>query len=330
MSKQKPLASLSLDLDNKWSYLKTHGDPDWDTFPSYLDIVVPRVIEFLRERGLTITFFVVGQDAALEKNHKALRSLAEAGHEVGNHSFNHEPWLHLYSEEKIEAELRSAHEHIEQATGYRPIGFRGPGFSLSLSTLKVLKRLGYAYDCSTFPTYLGPLARMYYFVTAKLTPEEKKERAKLFGSFRDGLRPNKPYQWNLDEGRLVEIPVTTMPIVKVPIHVSYVLYLSMFSRPLALIYFRLALLMCRLTGVAPSLLLHPTDFLGADDDRDLEFFPAMRVPHAKKVDLVSEILRLMAKDYQIVTMREHAQEITARQAVLPVVEPVFNEGVVSE
>ena len=95
MKSQKPIASLSLDLDNKWSYLKTHGDPGWEDFPSYLDTVVPRVLRFLEERSLTITFFVVGQDAALERNHDALTALAAAGHEIGNHSFSHEPWFHL-------------------------------------------------------------------------------------------------------------------------------------------------------------------------------------------------------------------------------------------
>ena len=64
----KPIASLSLDLDNKWSYMKTHGDAGWESFPSYLDLLVPRVLAFLKERNLKITFFIVGQDAALEKN----------------------------------------------------------------------------------------------------------------------------------------------------------------------------------------------------------------------------------------------------------------------
>ena len=59
MNKDKPVASLSLDLDNKWSYMKTHGDPGWESFPSYLDVVVPRVLEFLEERELIITFFIV-------------------------------------------------------------------------------------------------------------------------------------------------------------------------------------------------------------------------------------------------------------------------------
>ena len=105
MNNNKPLASLSLDLDNLWSYMKTHGDSGWESFPSYLDIVVPRVLDFLEKRGLKITFFVVGQDAALQKNHAAIRSIADAGHEIGNHSFNHEPWLHLYSEQQIESEF---------------------------------------------------------------------------------------------------------------------------------------------------------------------------------------------------------------------------------
>jgi len=44
----KPIASLSLDLDNQWSYMKTHGDAGWELFPSYLDIVIPRVLYLKR------------------------------------------------------------------------------------------------------------------------------------------------------------------------------------------------------------------------------------------------------------------------------------------
>src|SRR5919108_5813413 len=118
----RPLASLSLDLDNKWSYMKTHGDSGWESFPSYLDLLVPRVLDFLKARKLTVTFFIVGQDAAMEKNHEVLRSIAAAGHEIGNHSFHHEPWLHLYSETDIEQELARAEEAIEAVTGQKPIG----------------------------------------------------------------------------------------------------------------------------------------------------------------------------------------------------------------
>ena len=157
----KPIASLSLDLDNKWSYLKTHGDPGWESFPSYLERVVPRFLQFLADRDLTITVFIVGQDAALPQNYEPLAAIAEAGQEIGNHSFHHEPWLHLYSEKELEQDLVSAEHHIERVTQRRPRGFRGPGYSLSETTLRILARRGYQYDASTFPTFLGPIARAY-------------------------------------------------------------------------------------------------------------------------------------------------------------------------
>jgi peptidoglycan/xylan/chitin deacetylase (PgdA/CDA1 family) len=305
----KPYASLSLDLDNQWSYLKTHGSPEWKEFPSYLDVAVPRILDFLRARNLAITFFIVGQDAALEKNRDALRSLATAGHEIGNHSFNHEPWLHLYSEADLDAELARAEEHIEKATGVRPIGFRGPGFSLSGATLRVLAKRGYQYDCTVFPNVLNPLARAYFFATSNLSKEEREQRKALFGTLADALRPVKPFRWELGAGELLEIPVTTMPLVKVPIHLSYVLYLSKFSRPLARLYFRIALRMCQMTGTAPSILLHPLDFMGAEDAPALRFFPGMDIPRERKLELVAETLDLMGARYELVTMREHASRL---------------------
>lgn len=318
---ERPLASLSLDLDNQWSYQKTHGDAGWESYPSYLDLLVPRVLELLERRSLRITVFVVGQDAALDKNRAALSRIAPAGHEIGNHSFHHEPWLHLYAEEQVEAELVRAERAIEAATGVRPRAFRGPGFSLSSATLRVLARRGYHYDASTFPTFIGPLARTYYFMTAKLTPEERARRRALFGAASEGLRPVAPYRWRLEGGPLLEIPVTTMPFLRLPIHVSYLLYLSIYSPALARLYFRAALRLCRLSGVEPSILLHPLDFLGGDDVADLAFFPAMRVPGARKLSQLGRLLDLLGEHFRPCSLGEHAESCARRE--LPIVEPRF-------
>lgn len=307
MPAPRPRASLSLDLDNKWSYLKTHGDPGWETLPSYLEIVVPRVLRLMRERGLTITFFVVGLDAAQERNREVLRSIAEAGHEIGNHSFHHEPWLHLYTPPQLAEEIEQAEEHIERATQRKPIGFRGPGFTLSAELIEILTRRGYLYDASTFPTFLGPLARTYYFMKSRLSQDALQQRKALFGSFREGFRPARMYRWQTAAGELLEIPVTTFPGAKLPIHASYLLYLSLFSRRLALWYFKLALQSCVLTGVQPSLLLHPLDFLGGDDTADLGFFPAMQLPGAVKVDFVCQVLEVYRKTFEVVSLEQHAR-----------------------
>ncbi len=317
-------ASLSLDLDNQWSYMKTHGDRGWESHPSYLDVAVPRILEFLAKRRLTITFFIVGQDAAFEKNRQALRAIAAAGHEIGNHSFHHEPWLHLYSEAQLESELLRAEDAIEAATGVRPRGFRGPGFSLSASTLEVLARRGYEYDATVFPNLLNPLARAYLFATSNLTREEKKQRSALFGTWKDALRPVRPFHWQLAAGQLLEIPVTTLPWLRVPLHLSYLLYLGKFSRPAARTYFRMALGMCRLAGTQPSILLHPLDFLGQEDCPALGFFPGMDLPRARKLALVAELFDILLARVETVTMREHARRATAGEQKLATLEPVFH------
>ena len=305
----KPVCSVSLDLDNKWSYMKTHGNEEWKSFPSYLDLVVPRVLEFMKQRNQSITFFVVGQDAALEKNREVLAQIPAAGHEVGNHSFHHEPWLHLYSRNQVGDEIHQAEEAIEAATGIKPRGFRGPGYSLSVTTLQTLATNGYFFDATILSTFLGPLARAYYFRASDFTQEQKDQRSSLFGGLRDGLRPVKPFFWKLPEKRLLEIPVTTMPLIKLPFHFSYLLYISTFSVTLATLYFRAALRLCRLTGTEPSLLMHPLDFLGGDDVPELSFFPGMSIESARKVDLLDRFLQLLSSRYTIVSLGSHAERL---------------------
>jgi hypothetical protein len=311
-----------LDLDNEWSYLKTHGDPGWEAFPSYLAALVPRVLTFFQARRLTISVFVVGQDAARSTNREMLQALATAGHEIGNHSFHHDPWMERYPAAEVEREILRAEEHIERATGQKPIGYRGPGFSLSGAALRVLTRRGYLYDASTFPTFIMPLARAYYFLTARLSEEEKELRQQLGGTLAAGWRPLKPYRWQVEGRTLLEIPVTTMPWFKIPIHASYLMCLATISPYLAMRYFDAALLLCRFTQTPPSLLLHPTDWLGRDDHHRLAFFPGMRLAWEQKEEVLNQVLTRLASAYTVVPLREQAHAL-ARQTHLPRVKPDF-------
>jgi peptidoglycan-N-acetylglucosamine deacetylase len=303
MAKQKMLASISLDLDDQWSYMKVHGDDGWETFPSYLDIVVPIFLDVFDKLDIKITFFVVGQDAAIEKNHKVLRSIIDRGHEIGNHSFHHESWLKTYSKEKINEEIEMAEEAIVKATGTRTNMFRGPGFSWSSDLLEVLQKRNYIFDASTLPTYISPLLRQYYFAKSKLSKEEKENRKELFGSFREGFYPLKPYVWNLkNKTRLLEIPVTTMPIFKLPFHQSYLLYISGVSKVLMKLYLRFAIFMCKMTNTPPSYLLHPLDLIGGDDVPQLSFFPGMSIKSEKKLEVFETAITMLKNNFELLPM----------------------------
>lgn len=313
----RPLASISLDLDNQWSYMKIHGDEGWEDFPSYLDRFVPYVLDVLEELKLSITFFIVGQDAALEKNREFLKMISFAQHEVGNHSFHHESWLHKYSKDRLAEEIDIAEKYIIDATGMKPVGFRGPGFSWNGDLLRVLKDRGYQYDASTLPTWIGPIARAYYFKTAQLTGEQKAERGDLFGNWNDVLRSNRPYQWafNGSSEFLLEIPVTVMPLFRIPFHLSYLLYLSGFSIGLMRKYLHSAIYLCRIQRVQPSFLLHPLDLIGGDQMSDLAFFPGMNISSDFKIKVFKEVITILEKHYQLVPMQEHAQWLKSQKNI---------------
>ena len=312
------LACVSLDLDDQWSYMKVHGDAGWETFPSYLDVVIPIVLDVLDELDIKITFFIVGQDAAIEKNHEVLRSIVERGHEVGNHSFHHESWLQSYSKEKIEEEIANAEDAIYNATGQRPNCFRGPGFSWSNDLLTVLKKRNYIFDASLLPTYISPLMRQYYFWKSTLSKEEKESRKELFGSFKEGFYPLKPFLWEFDNNKtLLEIPVTTMPFFKLPFHQSYLLYISNFSPALMKLYLNSAISMCKITGTAPSFLLHPLDLIGADHVPELSFFPGMNIKSVQKLKVFKIAMQILKKNFELVPMSEYAASLSARKKLQP-------------
>ncbi|MGH7736968.1 MAG: polysaccharide deacetylase family protein [Candidatus Tyrphobacter sp.] len=299
-------AALSLDLDNLWSYLKIRGDERWSEYPSYLPELVPSVLQILDRCGLRITFFIVGQDAEREGNRAALHAIVRAGHDIGNHSHRHESWMHRYTAAEIADELTRAERAIVSATGITPRGFRAPGFAVSDVMIRVLCERGYRYDASTLPTWIGPLARSYYFRRAALDDAQREQRATLFGEWSDGLLRNRPHRRR--DCNLLELPVTVTPLVRTPFHVSYLLYIARYSERAALAYFRNALSLCALTRTMPSLLLHPLDFLGAGEAAGLEFFPAMDSPGTRKRDFVATVLGEYARRFEVVAMDEAARE----------------------
>jgi hypothetical protein len=320
MKKDKPFASVSLDLDDQWSYMKVHGDQGWDLYPSYLDVVVPVALDIFDELNIKITFFIVGQDAIFEKNHNVLRSIALKGHEIGNHSFHHESWLKTYSKEKIENEIIFAEEAILKATGLRPDCFRGPGFSWSNDLLEVLQKRNYIFDASILPTYISPLMRMYYFWKSSLSKKEREKRHELFGSFKEGFLPVKAFMWSLGNSKkLLEIPVTTMPIFKIPFHLSYLIYISSFSILLMKAYLKLSVLLCKMTKTQPSILLHPLDLLSGDKVPELAFFPGMKMSSEKKIRIFKYVVEILKKDFTLLPMVEFAQRLNNSNKNLPVV-----------
>lgn len=84
----------------------------------------PRILNMLREYQFPAIFFCIGKKIAGRE--KILRSITDAGHLVGNHSYSHDFWFSMKSAENMRQDLSAADDAIKEATGLQPILFRPP------------------------------------------------------------------------------------------------------------------------------------------------------------------------------------------------------------
>jgi len=99
----------------------------------------PRVLDILAAHRVTASFFLVGERAT---RHASLaRRIAEAGHDLGNHSWSHRS-LWRAGPRRTANEVRRGHQAIAQATGTEPRFFRPPWGLTNLALFPVLRRLG--------------------------------------------------------------------------------------------------------------------------------------------------------------------------------------------
>lgn len=304
------ISSLSLDLDNKWAYLRAAGRSDWQDRPGYLPLAIDRIVEMLGELDLPLTVFLVGRDLVEDSDTDAILSFDRLkAWEPANHSLNHLPWMHTMQQAEIEDEIELTGQRIVEVTGRRPLGFRGPGFSCPDEVLRVLAKNQYVYDASIFPTSIAPIARAVFLLKSGLKGEQREKAKKLYGGFASLRQPNRPFERKIDEDQLWEMPVTVLPLLRVPIHFSYLTYLASFSTLAAKAYFCQALWLCRVTGTPPSLLLHPPDFLGREDDSDMSYFPGMNMSRKNKLSIVRWALERFAKTFDVRCMIDQLRMI---------------------
>ncbi len=84
------------------------------------------VLDALKKRGIKGTFFVTGTEAVTFRT--LVRRMIAEGHEVGNHTLTHKDmWMHRSPQEKVDREIRRAHETLIKLTGVAPKVFRPPG-----------------------------------------------------------------------------------------------------------------------------------------------------------------------------------------------------------
>ena len=106
---------------------------------------VPRLLEILAEFDVPSTFYVPGYTA--ERHPSAIRSVAEAGHEIAHHGYLHESLVGV-DEATERAILQRGLDALYNVAGVRPTGYRAPMWEMNWHTPKLLAEFGFTYDSS--------------------------------------------------------------------------------------------------------------------------------------------------------------------------------------
>jgi polysaccharide deacetylase family protein (PEP-CTERM system associated) len=112
---------------------------------------VDAALQLFDEAGVHATFFVVGRIA--QDIPQVVRRIADGGHEIGCHSYEH---LRVYGLDRHEfgAKLAAGKKNLEDTAGAPVVGFRAPDFSITRSSrwaLDLLVEAGFVYDSSIYP-----------------------------------------------------------------------------------------------------------------------------------------------------------------------------------
>jgi polysaccharide deacetylase family protein (PEP-CTERM system associated) len=158
-----PVHALSFDIED-WFHIvevKAVEDPaswaDLSARSSLVERYTDLILRLCEEGKAKATFFMLGWIA--ERHPALVRRIADAGHELGTHSFWHRKVYEL-GPGVFARDLADSMEAIRDAAGREVAirGFRAPSFSITPGTewaFDVLLDAGLTYDASLFPGTRG-------------------------------------------------------------------------------------------------------------------------------------------------------------------------------
>lgn len=146
--------ALSVDVEDWFqvgAFERTIDRSDWEGLTHRVERNTDAVLDLFAQAGVTATFFTLGW--VVERYPALMRRIAEAGHEVASHGYDHAR-VFTFTPEQFRADLRKSRAILEDASGQKVSGYRAPSFSIDPRTPwahPILAEEGYAYSSSVAP-----------------------------------------------------------------------------------------------------------------------------------------------------------------------------------
>ena len=303
-------AAISIDLDGIGCYYKIHalGEPPAELQHRILERALPRAAALFAKHGVHVTWFVVGKDVDGHAGNAArLKALADAGDELGNHSYSHFYELARKAPRDVDDEIARCDRVLRQLSP-RVRGFRAPGYDVSPVMFDVLARLGYRYDSSVFPSpgyYAAKGVVMAALAALRKPSGAVMTNPRLLAAPPEPYRPAMTAPWRRGQAPLVELPIATTPWLRV-----HAIGTSLLVAPA---WLRDRLVDAMAKRAFWNLELHGIDFADAEQDgipgELVERQPDLRIPIADKLERFERLLEQVKARWEVVTLGEMATEV---------------------
>jgi len=296
---------IQIDTDGLWVIFQ-HFCLNYESKQDLLfESALPRFLDLFDSYNIKATFFVVGKDLLYPERLALLKEVARRGHEIANHTMTHrEGFSFLSYKEKLQ-EIEDAQNIIQEKLGITTRGFRTPSNDVDSDVLKILEKKGYAYDSSVMPTYYGSLIKKIKFSSLKITRNNH-----YLGKFIYGFSPLQPYHpnpdklWKKGNLKLLEIPITTMPWIRMPFHASFTF--ALYQMGFGCTLFNLGYTLLKMTSLPLNFVFHTNELSTPITDERIKRQYGLNLPLNEKYKLCNHMLRAIRDDFNIITSLEYS------------------------
>jgi polysaccharide deacetylase family protein (PEP-CTERM system associated) len=180
--------AMTVDVEDYFqvSAFEPHVDKtNWDNIPLRVEANVDRILELFDAHNVTATFFTLGWVA--QRHPDMVRKIVQQGHELASHGWEH---IRITNQtpELFRTDIIRTKALLEDISGTAVAGYRAASYSINASNLWAHDELadaGYRYSSSIVPIHHD-----------------------LYGM------PDAPrFAFETAGGRLLEIPITTLPVL---------------------------------------------------------------------------------------------------------------------
>lgn len=246
---------------------------EWGSCEPRIKYTTQRLLAILNERGVRATFFVLGWTA--KKFPDLVKEIKNRGHEIASFGYAHKP-IYRQTKEKFYKDVERSINILAEITGEKISGYRAPNFSLMEETLwayESLVDLGLRYDSSVFPV-----------------------RNNSYGYPK---APRFPYLIETKKGgQLLEIPLTTYPIMDKNIPIAGGGYLRLYPYW----FIKKGIKKVNSQGKPAIIYLRSWELDPSPPKVKAKFFNKFR--HYANLDLMENKVKSLLKDFEFAPIRE--------------------------